>query len=503
LKTKSFIPTIFKILVEIILNYINGELKPSQSNEFIDNISPRTGKIYSKITRSNSNDVKLAIESAKQAFSSWSILPTIERAKILNRIADLIEEKLPELAKAETIDNGKPISLSSTVDIPRSAYNFRFFASLIQHFQSESYSSLNTIDVEIKTPLGVVGCISPWNLPLYLLTWKIAPAIAAGNCVIAKPSEITPMTAYLLSKICIDAGLPPGVLNIVHGFGSEIGDSLCSHPEIKAISFTGSTTTGRQISKTTAPYFKKLSLEMGGKNPTIIFADANYNKMVETTILSSFSNQGEICFCGERIYVERSLYEIFKEDFLKQIQKLKVGDPLDPETQIGAIVSKEHLEKIQMYQRLAEEEGGTILFKGDILELEGELSGGYYILPTVIENLDINCRVNQEEVFGPFVTLTPFDSEGELIELANGTEYGLSAVIWTENLSRVYRLVHQIQAGIIWINCWMVRDLNTPFGGMKNSGLGREGGLHALKFFTESKNVTLKLDSESLFSYKF
>lgn len=488
--------------MEELSNLINGELVPPITGKFQENFDPSRGKAYSKVPVSSDKDVAKAVYAADAASDLWKTTPATERAALLNKLADLIEANLDELALAESIDTGKPLSLAKSVDIPRSAANFRFFASLIQHFANDAYSSYTTFDFEIRVPLGVVVCISPWNLPLYLLTWKIAPALAAGNCVVAKPSEVTPMTAYLLSKLSIEAGLPPGVLNILHGPGSEVGEALTTHPLVKAISFTGSTETGRKIAVAAAPYFKKLSLEMGGKNPTIIFADANYNKMLDTTIRSAFSNQGEICFCGERIYIERSLYEIFKSDFVKRVQELTVGDPRAPNTKIGAIVSEAHFNKILAYFQLAKDEGGTVLIGGEPLKLGGDLTDGYYVSPTVVEGLSHTCRVNQEEVFGPIVTLTPFDTEEEVIKLANSTKYGLSAVIWTENLSRAHRLANEIEAGIIWINCWMSRDLNTAFGGMKESGLGREGGFHALKFFTEAKNITIKLQDEFRFSYQ-
>jgi aminomuconate-semialdehyde/2-hydroxymuconate-6-semialdehyde dehydrogenase len=352
----------------------------------------------------------------------------------------------------------------------------------------------SAINYTLRQPIGIVGCISPWNLPLYLFTWKIAPALAAGNCVIAKPSEVTPMSAFELSKICMEAGLPPGVLNIVHGTGPSAGTAIVKHPKIKAIAFTGSTRAGKEIASVAAPMFKKLSLELGGKNPNIIFADCDFEKMIKNTINSSFSNQGEICLCGSRIFVERSIYERFKIIFVNETQKLKIGDPLVDGNRIGAIVSKQHFDKIMYHINLAKEEGGKILHGGNAVKIEGRCKDGWFIEPTIIEGLPINCRTNQEEIFGPVVTLTPFDIEEEAIQMANSTEYGLSATIWTENLTRAHRVAAQVQSGIIWINCWLHRDLRTPFGGMKNSGIGREGGNEAMRFFTETKNVCIKLD---------
>ena len=363
------------------------------------------------------------------------------------------------------------------------------------HTATEAHETVGqAINYTLRQPLGVVGCISPWNLPLYLFSWKIAPALAAGCTVVAKPSEITPMTAYLLSKLCIEAGLPAGVLNIVHGLGAKAGAAIVSHKDVKAISFTGGTKTGEWIAREAAPKFKKLSLELGGKNPNIIFADCNYEEMLSTTIRSSFSNQGQICLCGSRIFVEKPLYENFCGDFVERISKLKIGDPLEAETNIGAVVSQSHMEKILSYINLAQKEGGKILHGGQQIKLEGRCAKGYFIEPTIIENLTHDCRTNTEEIFGPVVTITPFDEEEEVLNYANSAEYGLSATVWTENLSRAHRVAEKLESGIIWINTWLLRDLRTPFGGMKNSGVGREGGFEALRFFTEEKNVCIKIN---------
>lgn len=464
------------------------------SQRYFDNFQPSTGKVYSQIPDSDEADVDLAYQAAKNAFKSWSILPKELRSNYLLKIAHLIESKLDQLAMAESIDNGKPLKLAKTVDIPRAAANFHFYATGILHYASHAHSMEDTaINYTLRQPVGVAGCISPWNLPLYLFSWKIAPALAAGCTVVAKPSEITPMTAYLLSEICIEAGLPDGVLNIVHGYGSKVGNAIVSHPDIPLISFTGGTVTGKHIASVAAPMFKKLSLELGGKNPNLIFADCDYDKMLHTTMLSSFANQGQICLCGSRIFVERKLYERFKNDFVEKTKALLVGDPLDDKTKVGAIVSKQHQEKIMSYIELAKQEGGKILCGGNVLKLVGNLSEGYYIEPTVIEGLSHNCRTNQEEIFGPVVTITPFDSEAEALGMANSTIYGLASIVWTENLTRAHRLANQLHAGIVWVNCWLLRDLRTPFGGVKASGVGREGGFEALDFFTEPKNVCIKL----------
>ena len=476
-----------------IQNYINGELIAPVSGEYIDNIEPATGQVYSHIPDSTEADIKLAVKAAKEAFKSWGSKPKEFRSKIMMRVAELINERLPELAAAESRDNGKPLKLATSVDIPRARDNFHFFATGILHFASESHEMESlAINYTTRHPLGVVGCISPWNLPLYLFTWKIAPALAAGNCVVAKPSEVTPYTAYLLSQICIDAGMPAGVLNIVHGLGHKVGEAISQNDYIKAISFTGGTTTGAHIASVAAPKFKKLSLELGGKNPNIIFADCDFEDALKTTVISSFANQGQICLCGSRIFIERPIYEKFRDAFVEKVSKMKVSNPNDPDARLGAVVSKPHMEKVLSYVDLAKKEGGKVLTGGHRVHLEGEYSEGFYIAPTIIEGLSYTCRTNQEEIFGPVVTITPFDTEEEVLMMANSTEYGLASTVWTSNLKKAHRVAGKIDAGIVWVNCWLVRDLRTPFGGVKNSGVGREGGFEALKFFTEPKNVCIK-----------
>ena len=477
-----------------IQNYINGGLIGPVSDLYIDNMNPAKGEVYSHIPDSDERDVEKAVAAATAAFPAWSAMPVDKRSELLLKIAALLNKNLEELALAESIDQGKPLWLSKSVDIPRAAANFHFYATGAIHLSTEAHITGNeAVNYTIRQPIGIAGCISPWNLPLYLFTWKIAPALASGNCVIAKPSEITPMTAYLLSKLCIEAGLPKGVLNIVHGLGPKVGAAIVQHPQIPAISFTGGTKTGEWIARNAAPMFKKLSLELGGKNPNIIFADCNFEETVKTSVTAAFSNQGEICLCGSRIMVERSIYNQFKEAFLKRVSTLKVGDPLNDENRMGAIASKQHMEKILSYIKLAKEEGGTILCGGNQLKRSGSNANGYFIEPTVIEGLTYDCRTNQEEIFGPVVTIMPFDTEEEALKYANSTQYGLAATIFTENLKRAHRVAAQLQSGIIWINCWLFRDLRTPFGGMKNSGVGREGGFEAMKFFTEEKNVCVKL----------
>lgn len=479
-------------------NYINGNLKAPNSNEYIDNYDPSRGAVYSLIPNSDSSDIAEAYQAAADAFPEWSAKSAKERSVIMLKVADLIDQKLEFLAEAESRDNGKPFKLAKTVDIPRARDNFAFFATAILHDEEPFYNmGQRGFNYTLRQPLGVVGCISPWNLPLYLFTWKIAPALASGNCVVAKPSEVTPMTSYLLSEICIEAGMPPGVLNIVHGLGPSAGQAIIEHPGIKAISFTGGTKTGEHIARTAAPKFKKLSLELGGKNPNVIFADCDFDKAVKTSVMSSFANQGQICLCGSRIFVERSIYDKFKTAFVERVKGLKVGPPMQDSSRMGALVSKDHLEKVCSYIELAQQEGGQIIQGGNKIELDGEFSEGYYLEPTVIEGLKFDCRTNQEEIFGPVVTITPFDTEEEVLMMANSTEYGLAATVWTENLSKAHRMAAHLESGIVWINCWLVRDLRTLFGGMKASGVGREGGYEALHFFTEAKNVCLVFDHKA------
>lgn len=478
-----------------IRNYLNGKLAEPLNGQYLDNINPATGAVWAQVPNSDNADVAAACAAAQTAFPGWASTSADDRARLLMRIADGIEFRLEELALAEANDTGKPLSLARRMDIPRAVDNFRYFAHATTQFHNESYDMGDTgFNYTLRRPHGVAGLISPWNLPLYLFTWKIAPALAAGNTAVAKPSEITPMTAYLLSEICIEAGLPPGVLNIVHGTGPRVGEAIVAHPEIPVLSFTGSTAVGRRISEVAAPMFKKISLEMGGKNANVIFADADYEDALATSVRSSFTNQGQICLCGSRILVEQSLYARFLKDFVQRTQALKVGDPLEEDTAIGAIVSQAQLEKDLSYLRLAEEEGGTIQTGGErISGINERCQGGYFLSPAVITGLSPQCRVNQEEIFGPVVTIMPFADEAEALAIANSTSYGLSSTVWTSDLKRAHRFAAHIASGIVWVNSWLVRDLRTPFGGVRQSGVGREGGFEALRFFTEPKNVFIKL----------
>ena len=480
-----------------IKNYINGKLVEPFNKNFIDNINPSTGKKYSLIPDSQKEDVLLAVSSAKKAFFTWSKKTKKERYKLLMCLADNIDQKFKELVQAESFDTGKPEWLTKSVDIPRCSENIRFFATASLHFDSKFHEMDGAaINYTLKEPVGVVGAISPWNLPLYLLTWKIAPALAAGNTVIAKPSEITPYTAYLFSKICIKSGIPPGVINIVHGLGSSVGEEIVKHKDVPIITFTGGTKTGRKIASIAAKGFKKLSLELGGKNPNIVFSDTDIKKAVEWAIKSSFLNQGQVCLCGSRLFVERSIYDEFKEVFVKKTLDLIVGDPKKEETFLGSVVSKNHMKDILKKISEAKKLGGIVLTGGKRKLLGGKFKNGYFIEPTIIENLSYLSKTNQVEIFGPVVCLIPFESEDEVVKMANSTDYGLSASVFTNDISRGHRVAAKIKSGVVWINSWLIRDLRIPFGGMKNSGLGREGGFGSLDFFTEQKNVCLKIDSE-------
>jgi aminomuconate-semialdehyde/2-hydroxymuconate-6-semialdehyde dehydrogenase len=476
-----------------IRNFTDGQFTEPVGGKYLDNIEPATGKPYSQVADSDARDVELAVAAAEKAFPEWSQTSAGDRSRILLRIADLIDRDLEKLARAESIDTGKPLALARSLDIPRAASNFRFFATAILHTESEAHITDNiAFNYTLRQPRGIAGLISPWNLPLYLLSWKIAPAIAVGNTAIAKPSELTPMTAYLLCEIAREAGLPSGVLNVVHGTGPNVGAAITAHPKINTISFTGGTVTGRKVAEAGAPLFKKISLELGGKNPNIIFADADLDAAINGSVRSSFANQGQVCLCGSRVFVERSAYKDFVDRFLERTSQLRLGDPLDEKTEQGAIVSKTQLDKVRFYVDLAQKEGGKVALGGKTPEsINDRCREGYFFPPTVITGLPVSCRTNREEIFGPVVTITPFDSEEEVIRYANDCDYGLASSVWTQNLNRAHRVAEQIHTGTVWVNCWLVRDLRVPFGGMKQSGVGREGGEEALRFFTEPKNVCI------------
>jgi len=481
--------------VKRILNFIGGEFQPPRSGRFLPDVDPATGEVIAEIADSGPEDVDAAVAAASRAFASWSRTPAEERSRLLLRLAGLIEENFDELARLESEDSGKPVALARRMDVPRAILNFRFFATAILHAETPCHAMDDrALNYTLRQPLGVAGLISPWNLPLYLLTWKIAPAIAAGNCCVAKPSELTPLTADRLAALTLEAGIPPGVVNVVHGAGGGAGRALTAHPDVPLISFTGGTKTGADVMAHAGPLFKKVSLELGGKNPNIVFADADLEQAVATSIPSSFSNQGEICLCGSRLFVERAIYDEFLERFLEGTKKLRIGDPQDAATDVGALVSEAHLRKVEGYVELAREEGGSILAGGRRpSNLPDRVGKGFFLEPTVITGLDCRRRVMQEEIFGPVVTVTPFDSPEEAIAQANGTRYGLSASVWTRDLQRAHRVAAALDSGTVWVNTWLLRDLRVPFGGMKESGVGREGGFASLEFFTEAKNVCIKL----------
>ena len=478
--------------MEKIENFIAGKFTAAKSGEWLPVYEPATGEHYAEIPDSGEADITAAIEVARAAFPAWAALPAIERGRIMERIAQGIETHLDELVALESRDQGKPESLARRVDIPRAALNLRFYGAAASQFASEAHPVPGAFNFTLRNPVGVAGCISPWNLPLYLFTWKLAPALAAGCTVVAKPSEWTPATATRFAAIAHEAGLPPGVLNVVHGRGESAGRALVDHPDVRAITFTGGTATGADIARRAAPKFKRLSLELGGKNPTLVFADCNFDEALAGALRAAFSNQGEICLCGSRILVERPIYERFRDAFVAGAKKLQIGDPRDATTDIGALVSREHYDKVLDYISLAREEGGNILCGGEALKMPGRLAGGWFVAPTVIEGLANDCRTNQEEIFGPVATLIPFDGEDEALAIANDVRYGLAASLWTENLGKALRVAEHLQAGLIWVNCWMLRDLRTPMGGVKDSGLGHEGGFESLRFFTEARNVCLK-----------
>jgi len=469
-------------------HFIAGESRDPANGHWLEVFDPASAKPYAEVADGNADDVEAAVEAAQAAFPAWSALPNSERARWLEKLAAALEARLDDFAHAESRDGGKPIKLAREVEIPRAISNLRFFAHAATQFASESHHGQAGLNYTLRPPLGVVATISPWNLPLYLFTWKIAPALAAGNTVVAKPSEVTPMTATMLGELASEIGFPKGVLNIVHGLGPNVGEPLVTHPEIKAISFTGSTAIGRRIAGLAAPLLKKVSLELGGKNPTLVFADSDWRANIDTLVRSAFQNSGQICLCGSRVLIERGIYSEFRDALVEHATSLRVGDPIDEDNQLGPLVSKGHYDKVIAALQRARDEGGRVLCGGTTLDRPG-----WFVTPTVIEGLGPECASNREEIFGPVVTLQAFDTDDEALALANAGDYGLAASVWTRDLGRAHRFASQLRAGMVWINTWLMRDLRTPFGGSGASGLGREGGMEAMRFFTEAKNVGIHL----------
>ena len=478
-------------------NYIDGAFVDPVSGQWLDNYCPSTGKVYSQVAASEKEDIGNAVAAAKKAFPSWSATPVEKRAKYLYDVALGIEKRLEEFANAESQDQGKTLQTAMTIDIPRAIANFRFYAGHILHHEEVSTvmeSPVRAINFTARQPYGVAALISPWNLPLYLASWKVAPAIACGNTCVLKPSELSPLTAYLLGEVLSEAGVPPGVVNIVHGLGPKAGQALIEHPDVAIISFTGGTATGKHIARVAAPLMKKLSLELGGKNANIVFADCDADACITTSLRSSFANQGEICLCGSRILVERSFHDEFVRRLVEATKKLHIGDPSDANSFYGALISAAHLAKVKKYVELAKEEGGTVHcggeFPGNIPEA---FKGGFFLTPTIISGLSSKARCCQEEIFGPVVTVIPFDDEADAIAKANDTQYGLSSSIWTKDGAKANRVALGLHCGYIWVNCWLLRDLRMPFGGMKGSGVGREGGKYAIDFYSDVKTICSKL----------
>jgi aminomuconate-semialdehyde/2-hydroxymuconate-6-semialdehyde dehydrogenase len=465
-------------------HWIDGEPRAAVSGRWRDVFDPATAQVYAEVADGDADDVDAATDAAQRAFPAWSALPNSERAAWLERLAAALETRLDDFAAAEARDGGKPLRLARDVEIPRAVSNLRFFAHAATQFASESHHGQAGLNYTLRQPLGVVGTISPWNLPLYLFTWKIAPALAAGNTVVAKPSEVTPATAAMLGELAAQIGFPKGVLNIVHGLGPAVGEPLVTHPRVKAISFTGSTAVGRRIAGLAGPLLKKVSLELGGKNPTLVFGDSDWRGALDTIVRSAFQNSGQICLCGSRILVERGIYEDFRDALVERVRALRIGPPEDPASDTGPLVSQMHFDKVVAALARARQEGGRVLCGGKALDRPG-----WYVEPTLIEGLGPDCASNREEIFGPVATLQPFDDEAQALTLANACDYGLAASVWTRDIDRAHRLGASLQAGIVWINCWLMRDLRTPFGGMGQSGLGREGGQEAMRFFTEARNV--------------
>ena len=474
----------------LVRNYVNGIFVDSK--ETIEDINPATSEVIATIPRSNLNDVNEAVLAADKARDNWSSLSLDERRKWLEKIANALEARSEEIAKLESLDTGKPIKMARVVDASRSVANFRFFAEFSKDFHEQKFLMEDATNHVIFKPVGIAGLITPWNLPLYLLSWKIAPAIVMGNTVVAKPSELTPLTANLLAEVFDEVGLPAGVVNIVHGFGYETGQAIVSHPHVNLISFTGGTITGKKVAETAAPMFKKLSLELGGKNATIVLDDVNLDSAIPEIARSGFLNQGQVCLCGSRILVSDKIWDDFLEKFIEHVSNMKVGNPSSDDSDLGALVSLSHRDKVESYIHLAEREGGEILYGGKRPSLESPFDEGSFLEPTIVSNLDYQSRTATEEIFGPVVTLHKFEKDEDAVEMANCTEYGLAGSVWTSDSARGRSLAEKIETGMVWINTWLHRDLRVPFGGVKNSGVGTEGGRWSLSFFSQPVNICVK-----------
>ena len=481
-----------------ILNFIDGKFVRGK-REFAD-VNPADGSVIAQVAEADENLVDDAVQAARKALNGeWGRRGIRERAARLHKVADAIESRFDCFVNAEVADTGKPVTLASRLDVPRAAANFRVFADAIkmagvESFQTETPDGTRALNYAIRKPLGVIGIVIPWNLPLLLLTWKVAPALACGNTVVVKPSEETPATATLLAEVMQEAGIPHGVYNVVHGFGPDsTGEFLTKHPDVNAVTFTGESRTGAAIMKAVAPSVKPVSFELGGKNAAIVFADCDFEETLDGLSEAVFLNTGQVCLCAERVYVERSMFEQFVEALKHKAEKLRQGAPSEQTTELGPLISAQHRAKVLSYYKLAHEEGATVVTGGGVPEFGNVLDKGFYIQPTIYTGLAESARCVKEEIFGPVCHVAPFDSEEEAIVMANDTEYGLAASVWTTNLKRGHRVAQSMNAGITWVNCWFLRDLRTPFGGVGLSGIGREGGMHSLNFYSELNNICIRL----------